>query len=79
MLQQGFAPDSSDYDGRTALMLASGKGHREVALMLLGANADPNLKDSLGGNALMEASKHGHDDIIELLQSKGAMCGPSTF
>lgn len=30
MLQQGFAPDSADYDGRRALMLAAVKGHSEV-------------------------------------------------
>jgi ankyrin repeat protein len=27
MLQQGFSPDTPDYDGRTALMLACVKGH----------------------------------------------------
>jgi ankyrin repeat protein len=41
MLQQGMDVDSADYDGRTALMLACVKGHREVAVLLLGAGADP--------------------------------------
>ena len=37
MLQQGFNPDNSDYDGRTALMLAASKGHGEVVELLLTA------------------------------------------
>jgi ankyrin repeat protein len=37
MLQQGFNPDSADYDGRTALMLASVRGHRDVVDLLLSA------------------------------------------
>lgn len=37
MLQQGFNPDSSDYDGRTALMLACVRGHRDVVDLLLSA------------------------------------------
>lgn len=37
MLQQGFHPDSADYDGRTALMLACVRGHRDVVDLLLGA------------------------------------------
>jgi hypothetical protein len=37
MLQQGFNPDSADYDGRTAMMLAAVKGHRDVVELLLSA------------------------------------------
>lgn len=43
MLRQGFAVDSSDYDGRTALMLASAKGHAEVLNSLLAAGCDPQV------------------------------------
>jgi ankyrin repeat protein len=37
MLQQGFNVDSSDYDGRTGLMLACVKGHKEAVDLLLAA------------------------------------------
>jgi ankyrin repeat protein len=40
MLQQGFNPDSADYDGRTALMLACVRGHRDVVDLLLSAGED---------------------------------------
>jgi ankyrin repeat protein len=40
MLQQGFNPDSADYDGRTALMLACVRGHRDVVDLLLSAGEE---------------------------------------
>lgn len=43
MLRQGFAVDSSDYDGRTALMLAAAKGHDDVIHSLLAAGCDPQV------------------------------------
>ena len=72
MLQQGFAPDSADYDGRTALMLAAAKGHADVAVALISAGADVMVKDNLKRNPLVEACVYGHTDIIELLTRQGA-------
>ncbi len=72
MLHQGFAPDSADYDGRTGLMLASAKGHADVAVALISAGADVAAKDNLNRNGLMEACIHGHTQIIELLRRQGA-------
>lgn len=43
MLRQGFAVDSCDYDGRTALMLAAAKGNEEVIQSLLAAGCDPQV------------------------------------
>lgn len=37
MMQQGFNPDSVDYDGRTALMLGCARGHPDVVSLLLQA------------------------------------------
>ena len=44
MLQQGCPADSADYDGRTALELATVKGHTGVVDLLLAAGADANLQ-----------------------------------
>ncbi len=33
MLSQGISPNTADYDGRTALMLGSAKGHEVRALL----------------------------------------------
>jgi ankyrin repeat protein len=46
MLQQGFDVDSSDYDNRSALMLAAGKGHLTAVKQLLVAGANPNMQAS---------------------------------
>lgn len=43
MLRQGFAVDSCDYDGRTALMLAASKGNEDVIHSLLAAGCDPQV------------------------------------
>ena len=80
MLQQGFHPDSADYDNRTALMLAAVKGHCDVAVALLSAGADYGLHDNLRRCALMEACQGGHGDVIELLTRQGATCAlPTPF
>jgi ankyrin repeat protein len=44
MMQQGFNPDSVDYDGRTALMLACARGHPDVVALLLQAG-EPRATD----------------------------------
>ncbi|KAK9901237.1 hypothetical protein WJX75_001780 [Coccomyxa subellipsoidea] len=73
MLQhEGQPPDSSNFEGRTALMLAAMHGHRDVALALLGAGADPNVRDKEGSTALLKAVRNGHDSIVSLLRSCGA-------
>jgi ankyrin repeat protein len=73
MLQhEGQAPDSCNFEGRTALMLAAMRGHRDIALALLGSGADPNVRDKEGSNALLMAVRYGHDSIVSLLRSCGA-------
>ncbi len=72
MLQQGFDCQKADYDGRNALMLAAAKGHTGVARLLISANVDVNASDLSGGTALDEACSHANDDLIALLNRKGA-------
>lgn len=76
MLQQGFDANATDYDSRTALMLACVKGHSEVVSTLLAAGADPSKRDHLGGHALLEACKQGHDELIDRLKDPDIWCAP---
>ena len=72
MCDQGFDPNSADYDSRTALMVASMKGNTDIVKKLLEYKADPNLTDMHGSSALYEAVKNGHDDTADLLMEHEA-------
>jgi CRP-like cAMP-binding protein len=76
MCDQGFDPNSMDYDNRTALMVASMKGQTDVVRKLIEEyKANVNLVDVNGGSALYEAAKHGHDDTMEvLIRNDAALC-----
>jgi CRP-like cAMP-binding protein len=67
MCDQGFDPDSCDYDSRTALMVASMKGNVDAVEKLVEYGANPHMKDHHGTCALLEAIENGHDVIIDLL------------
>ena len=67
MCDQGFDPDSADYDSRTALMVASMKGNVDAIEKLLEYGADPHLMDHHGTCALLEAIDNGHDVVIDIL------------
>ena len=43
LLELGFAVDTRDDQGATALLRACGAGHRDIAACLLDAGADPSL------------------------------------
>ena len=72
MCDQGFDPNSTDYDSRSALMVSAMKGNAEVVEKLLAYNANPNLVDMHGSSALYEAARNGHEEIMEALLTKGA-------
>ena len=57
---------------QTALMAASGKGHREIAKLLIDKGADVNYRNPYGRTALMTASGRGHREITKLLIERGA-------
>ncbi len=72
MCDQGFDPNCTDYDSRSALMVAAMKGNNEVVAKLLAYHANPNLVDMHGSSALYEAARNGHEDIMDALLAKGA-------
>jgi ankyrin repeat protein/CRP-like cAMP-binding protein len=71
----GMPPDAADYEGRTALMVASGRGHRDVVLMLLFLGADPRKADARGATPLMAAAEGGFPAIVDVLVRHGATLG----
>jgi ankyrin repeat protein/CRP-like cAMP-binding protein len=75
MCDQGFDPNSADYDCRTALMVAAMKGNTDAVTTILECQANPNQVDVHGSSALFEAAKNGHETIMgELLKHGAKLC-----
>lgn len=75
MCDQGFDPNSADYDNRTALMVAAMKGNVDVVGKLLDYQADPNFVDVHGSTALYEAVRNGHEQVMDvLLKHNASLC-----
>jgi CRP-like cAMP-binding protein len=72
MCDQGFDPNSADYDCRTALMVAAMKGNADAVTTILEYQANPNQIDVHGSSALFEAAKNGHEKTIDVLLRHGA-------
>jgi len=51
LMANGVGPNESNYDKRTALMIASCEGHIPVVTYLLEHGADIDVKDRFGGTA----------------------------
>jgi ankyrin repeat protein len=67
LLELGFAVDTRDDQGATALLRACGAGHREVAACLLDAGADPGLPAHSGVTALVAAVSARREALVTLL------------
>ena len=64
--------DHTNEEGKTALMLASERGHEDIVHSLLTDGANVNIQSKKGWTALMRASKHSHISIIHMLLQANA-------
>src|SRR5579885_2439462 len=67
LLKSGAPIDSTDKDGRTALMLAASHGHVAVVRLLLDRGANPNARDAQGWTPYALAFAAGREDVMKLL------------
>ena len=72
LIDMGADVNQKDETGKTALMEASRRGHKEIAVLLIQKVADVNQKDDYGWTALMWTSRKGRNEIVELLIQNGA-------
>lgn len=72
LLQLGFAVDTPDARGASALIYACGGGHQAIALQLLEAGADPGQVTTSGISPLVAAVNGHRLDMIGLLTTHGA-------
>ena len=74
MVAYGISPNAADYDGRTALHLASSEGNMKVVEMLIfnpHTKADVNVQDRWKNTPLDDAVSRGHELICMLLYEAG--------
>ncbi|MDQ7994395.1 MAG: ankyrin repeat domain-containing protein [Luteibacter sp.] len=71
LLELGFAVDTRDAQGATALLRAAGAGRRDVAEHLIEAGADPTLAAASGITPLAAAVNARRDTIVEALLARG--------
>lgn len=72
MLSEGADVNSTDANGRTALIEASWGGYNDVVKLLIEKGADVNAADKSGYTAIMRASEEGHQTIVTSLIKAGA-------
>jgi len=70
-LKAGIDPDSTDREGNTALMVASGNGDTVIVNALLKARASVDKRNPGGGTALGWAAVAGHVEVVRLLLTRG--------
>jgi len=68
--------DTTNNEGKTALMVAASSGHAKAVIFLLSVNADVNIEDNEGNTALSYAIIAKNQEIIQLLQEAGARAFP---
>ncbi|OQE44273.1 hypothetical protein PENCOP_c002G04392 [Penicillium coprophilum] len=74
LLRYGVPPDlpTRNFEERTALHLASEKGHLDVVHVLADAGSSINVQDAFDYVPLTLAARKGHLNIVQFLLSRGA-------
>jgi ankyrin repeat protein len=72
LLDLGFPVDTADTQGCTALLRASGGGHRATVDLLLGRGADPQRAANTGATPLSAAVSMRQVEIVDRLLAAGA-------
>jgi ankyrin repeat protein len=67
LTQPGFAVDTRDSKGMTALHIAAAAGKSDAVALLLARGADPAAYDSNGWTALHHAVREGHEGTVAAL------------
>ena len=62
----------SGVGGCTLLLIAAGRGHKQLIELLLKRGAEVNARDSEGNQALMAAAQEGHEQVADSLLRYGA-------
>jgi ankyrin repeat protein len=75
ILAKRVSPDTADYDGRSAMHLASSEGMTECLKVILSSKGDANLKDRWGSTPLQDALNGGFLGTCKLLRSFGGDLG----
>jgi ankyrin repeat protein len=72
LIDSGFNTDCELKYGATALMLAAGRGEKEIVKMLLAAGAKVNRRNRFGASPLLEAVERGFPEVVKMLVDAGA-------
>jgi outer membrane protein assembly factor BamB len=73
LLDSGVKPDSEGRHGFTALMVAAGEGHVEVARLLVARGADVNARERFFGQTVMANAVRGKSPaLVRWLLEKGS-------
>ena len=72
LVARGGSVNAADYDGRSALHLASAEGHDAVVEYLVDEKADVLARDRWGADPLKDAVRSGHRTVQAILLEAGA-------
>jgi len=72
LIMYGVNINTTNYQGRTALIEVARLGDMKTAEWLIDRGANLNHKDMYDGNALLYATQRGKRDIVNLLIQRGA-------
>ena len=71
-MKKGLDINYQNEEGRTILMRAAKRDHKDVVRILVDNGADVNKRDLNGKTALMGAAKKGNKTIVKKLMEAGA-------